>query len=266
MKVEINSHSISAQVARVILLTGILLSASCDRSIKQPSQGQQEMNSPNYLGDSPLPAKDTIFVARDFNPDVLAEDARHDPTAARKLHGLYMLCEGLVKRATSPAWRDYKRICDQSVAARSQLLNATTGQPSPDWLTLAALSELSDDDDARKEGLKELLRNSQDVELRVSAAAAYVTPSYLRDLAEGSVPPSLHSYPVGLQIDVSLIYGCQIGLDCSPSALATLGECAVTQPCQPGASLQQVVEIRRSPQEMNLIRLAVTDLIGMSGS
>lgn len=259
------NNLITTGAMRVLLLLSIIFGASCDKAANQSSLDELKRGPKDPIGVSSPPVRGGMIVSEELNADALAEQALHDPSAARQLHGLFMLCEGLSSRGTStPEWERYKRMCDRSTSARSQLVRATTGGQSADWTRLAALSELPEDDETREEGLKQLLRTSRDIELRMSVAAAYATSSHLKDWAESASPSSLHSYPVGLQIDAALLYGCQIGLDCSPSALFTLGECSVTQPCRPGANLQEVVEIRRSPQEMQLIQTAVARLVDMS--
>lgn len=209
---------------------------------------------------------------READPIELATAAwrNNDPVAARNLGGLLALCGGLElrkhrKAAGSPLpreWQPYDQACTK-LAPTLQRSLAVEVRPfdHPDARRIAALEELAEDDPMREQGLAEVLRTSSIPEFRMDAAFNMLDGKRLREWGGDVLPSPNMDNTLALQMDASLLYGCRVGTDCSPGAFFTLGECAQTLTCTPGNSLERVIELRRSPLEMRIIRSVVDRLM-----
>lgn len=205
------------------------------------------------------------------DPVALAHAAQTDPVAARDWGGLHALCAGVELRSARgsslpAAWRAYEQACAR-LAPSLQSARAVEVKPfdHPDVRRLAALEALPEEDPMREQGLAEVMRTSSVAAFRTDAAMSLLTSKRLREWGGEVLPPLLVDNTLALQIDASLLYGCKIGLDCAPYSFSSLGECALTSPCSPGTPLQQVIELRHSPQELHLLRNVVDRLVEIGG-
>ena len=208
---------------------------------------------------------------RAADPVVLARAGNTNPTAARDLSGLHNLCGGIEIRVSKggalPAeWRPYEQACVQlAPSIQNSLVVEVRPSDHPDSRRLAALSALPEDDPEREQGLESVMRTSTIPEFRMEAAFSMLDGKRLREWGGDVLPsPNLDNANV-LQTDAMLLYGCRMGTDCSPDAFFSLGECAQTLTCTPGASLQRVIELRRSPAEMQVLNNVVDRLVQISG-
>ena len=190
-----------------------------------------------------------------------------NPAAARDLGGLYNLCGGIEIRAFKGArlpaeWHPYEQACARLAPSLSRARTLEVKPfDHPDSQRVTALSALPADEPAREQGLEEVMRTSSIPEFRMEAAFSLLDGNRLREWGEDVLPPHNLDNGLALQMDAALLYGCRVGVDCSSDAFFTLGECAQTLTCTPGTSLQRVIELRRSPLEMQILRKVVDQLV-----
>ena len=193
--------------------------------------------------------------------EVLAKQG--DEKGVSQLGALIALCSQLSNsdssRFQSSAWRYWTEACrSQDQSSWVALLRSKPALPSPDNQTLASLppdDASAEQLDRRDRTIEALLASTPDAE--IGAAAAYVYLDRERQLAwaQGEVPNALQ-LPAGsesLRLDASIEFACRIGRDCSPYSPYVLAECAHTAGCLPGVSMRQILQMRRSPQELQLI-------------
>jgi hypothetical protein len=218
-----------------------------------------------------VPLSGLASKVRAADPIVLARAGNTNPAAARDLSGLYNLCGGIERRVSKavalPAeWRPYQQACARLAPSMQDAL-AIGSKPfdHPDARRVAALSALPEDDPVREQGLAAVMRTSSIPEFRMDAAFSMLDGKRLREWGGDVLPSPNVDNTMVLQVDATLLYGCRVGMDCSPDAFFSLGECAQTLTCTPGASLQRVIELRRSPAEMQVLKAVVDQLVRISG-
>ncbi|MBE5316245.1 MAG: hypothetical protein H4O13_12700 [Xanthomonadales bacterium] len=200
--------------------------------------------------------------------EIEALAAGGDEEAITQLGALMRSCGGVLgnqytgersERFEHPAWRPWREACSFERSLRwTKLLRAAPPPSSPDIDAFSALPVNTDDPDelaARDRVLEELLARTDDVELAASAAWLYADRSRQLAFANGELPNSLFlaEGSEALRTDVAIAFACRVGRDCSPFSQLTIAECAMTAGCTPGASMQQIMTMRRSPQELQLI-------------
>lgn len=208
--------------------------------------------------------------------EIEALAASGDEKAITQLGALMRSCGGVLgnqytgersERFEHPAWRPWRDACSFERSLRwTNLLRAAPPPSSPDIDAFSALPVNTDDPDelaARDRVLEELLARTDDIELAASAAWLYADRSRQLAFANGELPNSLLS-PGGsdaLRTDVAIAFACRVGRDCSSFSQLTIAECATTAGCTPGTSMQQIMTMRRSPQELQLIDIMLGRLL-----
>lgn len=202
-----------------------------------------------------------------FNPLDLLTAAQSDPRASEDLAFYIRFCSRFIvvaaegkpdDRYKHPAWARLLAGCDQQTFTELTASLATVAKPeSEEWQafmqavdlppTLKNLAE-------RDRAVSAILETSQDPELIGNAAVAYFDRDRIHAWAGSRVPATLAQGDVSYFVaDLAQTIACRSGRDCSPFALGTLHECASMAACRPGTSLEQIIRLRRSPQEMALI-------------
>lgn len=212
---------------------------------------------------------------------VEARAGRGDEAALSQLGALLGLCSRLLggesadRRATrfqAPAWRMWADACSsQRQVSWAALLRSAAVPRSTDVQTLAAFptdSSVAEQLERRDRILEGILANTSDAE--VGATAAYIYLDRKRQLAwaVGEIPNSLLS-PEGsesLRMDAAIALACKMSRDCSPYSPHILAECAATAGCLPGAGMEQILVMRRSPQDLHLIGVLVDRLLAIRNS
>lgn len=211
----------------------------------------------------------------DLDPAALAIEAQSNPDAADDLAYLIGLCAHFEyvpagdteHRLAQPAWAKIAATCTKRSAEdlTSSLATAAAFDSKERDAFNEALEKAPTLENLQEKDrvLAEIIDNSSDIELVAHAAKSYFDRERMLAWANSEIPASLLA-----DGDVSLIstsvaqsLACQIGRDCSPYALATLHECAGTAGCVPGMSLQQVINMRHSPQDQALINDFVRTLV-----
>lgn len=170
-------------------------------------------------------------------------------------------------RFEHPAWRPWLVACSFERSLRwTKIISAAPAPSSPDIDAFTALPVSTDDPAelaARDRALEDLLARTDDADLASWAAWLYTDRSRQLAFANGELPNSLF-LPEGseaLRTEVGMAFGCRVGRDCSPFAQLTIAECAATAGCLPGMSMQQIIAMRRSPQELQLIEIMLRRLL-----
>lgn len=203
-----------------------------------------------------------------------------DQRALGQLGALISLCARLTSGVDSNAvrerfrasvWQGWAEACQSTDStAWLALLKSQASVTSSEAQTLASLPL----DDASVEQLErrdrileELLARTEDAE--IGAAAAYVYLDRERQLAwaQGEIPNALQSTEgsESFRLDASIEFACRMGRDCSPHSPYVLAECAHTAGCVPGVTMRQILEMRRSPQELQLIDTLLGRLLALRG-
>lgn len=193
--------------------------------------------------------------------ETIVTAAGSDRTAARSLDYVSSLCQVLQRprenpgRFDDPRWIAVAKRCPSKLPDIMQIL-ATSIPPNS-----VAISELTQ---AREAGditrgdaiAAALLKSSNDPDELEAATSSYFDAERLRALAGDERPASLvgNDGALALQIDLALMVSCSLGTDCAPHTPVTLVQCATTTLCYPGQSMQQIIAMRRSPEEMAYLR------------
>lgn len=175
-------------------------------------------------------------------------------------------------RFQTPAWRIWAEGCSsQRQATWAALLRSAAAPRSADVETLAALPADSSDAEQlerRDRILEDILANTSDAEVGATAAYVYLDRERQLAWAAGEIPNSL-LLPEGsesLRMDAAIALACKMGRDCSPYSPHVLAECAATAGCLPGAGMEQILAMRRSPQDLQLIDVLVDRLLALRTS
>lgn len=214
----------------------------------------------------------------DMDTAQLIERARLDGGFADALVGAVSLC-GLLGdpkpnsktgRFEDPRWRLYQEAC--TGFPREQLMIdgdlASWAQPgSPVWDLLGAAFELPEGDPERTALASDQLASSSDFQVLAQAALLFFDRQRILS-PERERPSALRlGDDVGFRTELALLVACQYATGgCAWDSPLVLAECAGTASCYPGASLTQIVALRRSPQEMELLRALVAEVGRLRGS
>lgn len=165
-------------------------------------------------------------------------------------------------RFRDPAWAMLAARCDKRTAEQLLAgLGNSTARDSDQWLAIERFMDLAEDPSAvehleeRDRFAQAILETSKEPELVAAAAELYFDRARLREWAAYNLPDSLlQDKPSRFDSDLATMIACRVGMDCSPFALRTIAQCLEITSCRPGMSLEQVIRMRRSPQEMELIK------------
>lgn len=214
-------------------------------------------------------------AAATFNLESLLTLSRSDVRAANELVSFVKLCRTALgneytgartARFQDPRWRQWVQSCDWNTL--SELMDDMGNWAKPQsqaWDELEALAlpntglaELAERDAIASR----IIEESDDPELVAQAAYVYFDNERLRAWAAADLPHSMRQHDVSdLSADLSLLLACQLGKDCSATAVSVLSECATTAMCYPGLSMEEVIALRRSPQDMILMRSYVQQVL-----
>lgn len=216
-----------------------------------------------------MPDRDSAAGSFDLN-ELLAR-ARTDPAAAENAVAFVSTCSAVLgneydgRRAVrfdDARWRPWAERCSRDVLARVMEDMGNWAKPQgQDWDTLQdALApestEASPEALAQRDALASaILAESSDPELVALAAYVYFDDQRLRawalaDLPRSLVQPDLSEW----RFDLATLLACRVGRDCSPTSAVVIAQCAQTAGCYPGMSLEDVLALRRSPQDIALMR------------
>lgn len=212
----------------------------------------------------------------DMDTAQLVERARVDDAFAGALSGMVSLCGFLgdsnrkTGRFDDPRWHPLREACARF--PREQLLSdgdlASWAQPdSPVWDLLNAAFELPEGDPARTALASDQLASSSNFDVLGQAALLFFDRQRILS-PERERPTALRlGDDVGFRTELALLVACQYATGgCAWDSPLVLAECAGTASCYPGASLMQIVALRRSPQEMELLRALVAEVGRLRGS
>lgn len=260
------------------------------RVSKQESSVPAVMHSPNVDDNPPEAGAQATFgsarmasapsTPEAYFAEVEALVRQGDQRALGQLGALISLCARLPSgvdanpgraRFQAPLWQGWAQACQsRDSASWLSLIQSHASVSSSEAQTLASLPL----DDASVEQLErrdrileELLARTEDAE--IGAAAAYVYLDRERQLAwaQGEIPNALQSAEgsESFRLDASIEFACRMGRDCSPHSPYVLAECAHTAGCLPGVTMRQILEMRRSPQELQLIDTLLGRLLELRG-
>ena len=210
------------------------------------------------------------WVATDF-----VERAKTDPDFAARLAGLMVLCTLLDGKAPpdrfdDPRWLPYRREC-QDVPHEQLLADGGISEWAlPDglhWELLTLADELPQGYAERTGAAADVLASSDDLyQLRAASRIYFDDQKILTATRER--PNNLLRHNIeSLRMDASMVLACQFAAGgCAWDSTPVLLECAATPGCFPGASMAQIVALRRSPQEMELLRALVAEVGRLRGS
>ena len=206
--------------------------------------------------------------------------ASGDAKALTKLGALLQACSLVMgneyttersARFDHSAWRPWLQSCSRERSARwSNLISSAPAHNSADHDVLAALT-LDTDDPAelatRDRVIEDVLSQSDDPEAAAWAAYLYLDRTRQLAWAAGEMPHSM-LLPEGseaMRTEIAIAFACRVGRDCGSYAPQTVSECAATAGCLPGMSMRQIIELRRSQQELQFLDLMLRRLLEIRG-
>lgn len=218
--------------------------------------------------------------ARSALADLMAR-APHDAAAAEDLGLFVSLCSlaldsrapgKLAPRFRSAEWWPWVAECDPALQPR--LMASTLDLPTAHSPELERLLQIESEHSANASlrdqlALDIIVRGVRPTEV-ATAAFFYFHPERLArwsDRASARSPAEAEAESVaaeGFRVDLALLLGCRAGRDCSGSSAIALFECAATDACSAGTHLEDVVAMRRSPQEMRLMEKFIEEVLGRS--
>ena len=231
------------------------------------------------VGSSESDQRVRIDASVDFHLEEMSNSARMDPDAARILGAFVGMCSlalgneysgAMAERFEDLRWAPWLRECNRERLATLIKEMGTWAQPTgTGWDELEQVAGLDDSLEAmarRDVVTSRILEESNDPELVAAAARLYFDRERLRAWASFDLPNSLARQDVtDFRDDLALLLSCRVGGECSGGALETTAECAATSTCYPGLSMEQVIALRRSPQDMALIRRYVQRIVEKRG-
>lgn len=205
--------------------------------------------------------------------DEVVSSAVSDRAASRSLDYVATLCQILLSprtetgRLDDPRWLAVAKRCPTRLPDVTQRL-ATSLPPQSASLDQLALALESGDVMRSDELAASILRSSNDPDELEAATSSYFSPERMRALAGNDRPASLvdaHG-ALALQVDLTLMVSCSLGSDCAPYSPITLAQCVSTSICQPGQSMQQIIAMRRSPEEVAFLQRMLAYVLQMRKS
>lgn len=203
-----------------------------------------------------------------LSADELFERAQADPELASEMSRIVLLCSTLSGKTPTPGsrwagsgWATYRERCDHFPwqALRNKDFIGETPRVKG---VLDDVFELPEDSPERKALAAEVLASEQELRDLQYATALYFDAERLWALTDAhDLRGGLRLGDHNFQIDASLYIGCQFSSrGCAWDSSLVLMECLVTGGCSPGMSMPQIIALRRSPLEMELLRLAAEEV------
>lgn len=201
--------------------------------------------------------------------EAMMRRALTDVDTARLLAAYIQLCSSALgagasefpaQRFADPLWKPWLGRCTKEQLSR--LIENMGAWATPDGAGWNALEVALQNDgegqagDRRDSIAIDLMSNSDDPELVAQAAALYFRGK------QGTGRPIRFEH---IEVDLALLLACRIGRDCSSASLEVAAECAATPDCYPGRSMEQVIALRRSPQEMEFLAKQVQAVMSLRG-
>lgn len=198
------------------------------------------------------------------------ECARADKDFAARLRQSIGLCSiisgGSNPRFNDPRWRTYHRQCaDRPWMQLREGMHDADRMPLPDLHPdiEAAIALPEGDPEARRLATGVLTSSTDRAELQ-HAYALYFDAHRTRAMAGTDMHSGLgldRMEQISLQTEASLYVSCRFAAQgCAWNDPGVLVECATTKGCFPGMSMEQIIALRRSPLEMELLRLVAEEV------
>lgn len=214
------------------------------------------------------------LARRGWEVEDFIQRAEVDPTFASRLGSMLGLC-GLIDATTSARarfadsrWLAYREGCSllphRQISLDGRIFEFLRNQSAESEQLGVLIEKHPEGSPELSKAAAELLTSSSDFDTLALGAMAYFDADRMRTaLAErpNRFIPSQGGELVQLQIDASLLVRCQFAAaGCGWDHPLVLLECAATAGCFPGMSMGQVIALRRSPQEVELLRALVAQV------
>lgn len=276
------SRSIGGPVAGIVLLlvvAGVVLQSTGSSRDGEPAGSRQggPGNLPvlasakhgGKVSDSPL------FSDADLG--ALRVSARSDPNAAQQLGNILSLCSLLLGESHSDRkpsrfddvrWAPWTRMCEAQsphlLMSEMDLWAQPQGSLWEELDLVDALGNTPEENEIRNEVAFRILEKGDDPELMAQAALLYFDRERLREWAPPGMTGALARGGLSeFRVDLALLLACRVGRDCTARSIQSVAECAMTAMCYPGMTLEQVIALRQSPQEMKLLQLYVDRVLAV---